>query len=111
MKIMVRNAILLAMSIAGFATGAAACEIDFSDFLDYEFVFEGEVTGYIDDHGEEKESFYGCKQGRQLILDNRFRVTCKETWYDFGFRPNIIILDNGHEWEACIAGRTYEVSP
>lgn len=111
MKIIVRNAVLLAMSIAGFAAGATACEIDFSDFLDYEFVFEGEVTGYVDDNGDEKDSFYGCKRGRQLILDNRYRVTCRETWYDFTFRPNIIILDNGREWEACIDGRTYEVSP
>ena len=111
MKFNLRNAVLLAMSMAGSATAASACKMDFSDFLDYEFVFEGEVTGYVDENGEDQDSFYGCKQGRQLILDSRYRVTCKGTWYDFAFRPNIIILDNGYEWEACIDGRTYKVSP
>ena len=34
-----------------------ACEVDISDYVGYQIVYSGTVTGYIDDDGQEESSF------------------------------------------------------
>jgi hypothetical protein len=47
----------------------ARCEIDVSDYVGWQIIYAGTVTGYIDDNGVEQDDFEGCEYGRELIVD------------------------------------------
>ena len=54
----------------------ASCEVDVSDYVGWQIIHSGTVTGYIDENGVEQGSFEGCEYGRQLIVDYSLVVTC-----------------------------------
>ena len=70
--------ILTAFTLSAFLTSPAwsGCEVDISDYVGWQIIHSGTVTGYIDDNGVEQDSFEGCEWGRQLIIDYSLAVTC-----------------------------------
>lgn len=97
-------------SAACFANEAlAGCEIDVSDYVGWQIVYAGAVTGYIDEDGVEQDDFEGCEWGRVLIVDYTKAVTCNEYSYAYAYNPDIVILSNGSSMEACIDDEIYDV--
>lgn len=93
-----------------FTTPAnAGCEVDISDYVGWEIIYSGIVTGYIDGNSLEEGSFIGCEYGRVLILDNKKTVTCDEYNYAYAYRPDIVIMYNGYRLEACIDDEMFEI--
>lgn len=52
-----------------FAVPAAGCEVDISDYVGWQIIYSGTVTGYIDENGKKEDDFEGCEHGRILIVD------------------------------------------
>jgi hypothetical protein len=87
-----------------------SCEVDISDYVGWEIIYSGTVTGYIDkDNSKEKDSFEGCEYGRVLIVDYNKQITCAEYSYSYSYRPDIVVLSNGYSMEACINDKMYDV--
>ena len=102
---------LILVLAAAFLVGTAeaACEVDISDYVGWQIIYSGTVTGYIDEDGEEEDGFEGCEYGRVLIVDYSRTVTCAEYNYAYAYRPDIVILSNGNRLEACIDDEMYEI--
>lgn len=83
--------------------------IDLSDYFDYTIIYTGNVTGYIDDNGEEKDSFEGCEYGRMLIIDYSKSITCQTYSYSYSYNPDIVILSNGSSSIAVINDDEYDI--
>lgn len=58
----------------------------------YTIVKTGSVTGWQNPDGKRGDTFEGCEYGRQLFIDERLKVTCSDYFYEFGFRPTIVVL-------------------
>ena len=86
-----------------------ACEVDISDYVGYQIVYSGTVTGYIDENGQEESSFEGCDYDRVLIIDYRKQVVCQEYGYSYAYMPDIVVLDNGSRRQACIDDEMYDI--
>ena len=76
----------------------------------YTITHTGTVTGYIDEDGEEQDSYRGCDYDRVLIVDDKLRVTCKEYDYNYASSPTIIILERWGRAIAIIDEEVYSVS-
>lgn len=87
----------------------AGCEVDIADYVGWQIIYAGEVTGYIDEDGVEHDEFEGCEWGRVLIIDYTKAITCDEYEYDYAYHPDIVILSNGSSMEACIDDEIYDV--
>jgi len=87
----------------------ASCEMDVTDYVGYQIVYSGTVTGYINDEGLEEEDFEGCDFGRKLIIDYNQTVTCADYGYSYSYLPDIVILSNGSSNVACIDDDTYNL--
>lgn len=77
--------------------------------MGWQIVYEGTVTGYVNENGEMEDSFEGCEHGRVLIVDYDKSITCAEYSYSYAYRPDIVILSNGSSMEACIDDEMYDV--
>ncbi len=100
----------IATLVALLATPAeAGCEVDISDYVGWQIIYSGTVTGYIDDNGEKQSSFRGCRYGRKLIVDYSKQVTCADYNFSYAFHPDIVVLSNGHRLKACIDNEMYDV--
>ena len=88
----------------------SACEVDISDYVGWEIIYSGNVTGYINEDGEEESSFEGCEYGRMLIVDYNKQVTCQTYNYSYSYNPEIVILSNGYQMEACINDEMYRIT-
>jgi len=86
-----------------------SCEIDVSDYVGYSIIFSGTVTGFINDDGQEEDSFEGCEHGRVLIVDYNKSVVCSEYSYAYAYHPDIVILANDYSWVACIDDDMYDI--
>lgn len=104
----VLSAITLCFTFAQHAW--AGCEVDVSDYVGWQIVHSGTVTGYIDDNGIEQDSFEGCDYGRQLIVDYSLAVTCATYSYSYAYNPEIVVLSNGNSMVACIDNEMYEIN-
>lgn len=91
------------------AQTVAACEVDISDYVGWQIIFEGTVTGHINDYGEMEDGFEGCEHGRVLVWDYDKSITCAEYSYSYAYHPDIVILSDGLSMEACIDDEMYEV--
>ena len=99
-----------ALLAAGTTSNAfAGCEMDVSDYVGWQIIYAGEITGYIDDDGVEHSHFNGCERGRVLIVDYTRAVTCDEYNYDYAYRPDIVVLSNGSATEACIDDEMFDI--
>lgn len=87
----------------------AYCEVDVSNYVGWQIIYSGTVTGYITEDGIEESSFEGCEYGRVLIIDYTQQVTCAEYSYSYSFQPDIVVLSNGQSREACIDGDMYSI--
>ena len=97
-----------------FAVAAnAGCKIDIADYVGWEIIYAGTVTGYIDDAGNETDGFEGCQHGRVLIVDDYKQITCADYGYGYGYgyayRPDIVIMSNGYAMKACINDEVYDI--
>ena len=103
--------ILTAFTLSAFLTSPAwsGCEVDISDYVGWQIIHSGTVTGYIDDNGVEQDSFEGCEWGRQLIIDYSLAVTCATYNYSYAYHPDIVVLSNGSSLAACIDDEMYDV--
>ena len=103
--------ILTALTLSAFLTSPAwsDCEVDISDYVGWQIIHSGTVTGYIDDNGVEQDSFEGCEWGRQLIIDYSLAVTCATYNYSYAYHPDIVVLSNGSRLAACIDDEMYDV--
>ena len=106
MKVIKLLLVLAATLLAGSAN--AGCEIHGSDYIGWEIIYSGQVTGYIDDNGREIDEFEGCEHGRVLIVDYSRSGTCAEYRYSYAYRPDIVVLSNGDWLAACIDDRMYD---
>ena len=91
----------LALSLVNFSA-VIACEVDISDYVGYQIIYSGTVTGYIDDNGIQKSSFEGCEHGRVLIVVYDKQVVCAEYNYAYAYNPDIVVLANEYRRVACI---------
>ena len=87
----------------------AGCDVDISDYVGWEIIYSGTVTGYIDDDGKEEDSFEGCDFSRVLIIDYTKQVTCTGYSYSYSYRPDITVLSDGSSMKACVNGNLYDV--
>ena len=99
---------VLAFSLVNFS-GVIACEVDISDYVGYQIIHSGTVTGYIDDNGIEESSFEGCEHGRVLIIDYNKQVVCAEYGYAYAYNPDIVVLANDYRRVACIDDDMYDI--
>lgn len=105
-----KNLILTLSLILGLATSASAyCEVDVSDYVGYQIIHSGTVTGYVDDNGAQQDDFEGCEWGRQLIIDHSLSITCATYGYSYSYYPSIVILSNGNSMVAYIDNEMYDV--
>lgn len=89
------------------STVSVACEVDVSDYVGWQIFYSGTVTGYLNDDGYEVDGFDGCEHGRVLIVDYSYAVTCAEYNYAYAYLPEIVMMSNGSQIEACIDGDMY----
>ena len=103
--------LILSLSITlGLATLVSAyCEVDVSNYVGYQIIHSGTVTGYIDDDGVQQDDFEGCDWGRKLIIDHSLSVTCATYSYSYSYYPDIVILSSGNSMVACIDNEMYDV--
>lgn len=103
--------ILKALTLSAVLTSPAwsGCEVDVSDYVGWQIIHSGTVTGYIDDNGVEQDSFEGCEWGRRLIIDYSLAVTCATYNYTYSYHPDIVVLSNGSSLAACIEDEMYDV--
>jgi len=87
----------------------ARCEIDISDYVGWQVIYSGTVTGYVDEHGEEQDHFEGCEYDRLLIVDYSRTVVCAGYAYAYAYHPDIVIISNGVSLEACINNEMYDI--
>ena len=87
----------------------AGCDVDLSDYVGWEIIYSGTVTGYIDENGKEEDDFEGCDFGRVLIIDYTKQVTCSGYSYSYSYRPDIVVLSDGISMKACVNGNMYDV--
>ena len=92
-----------------FSSAYASCDIDISDYIGWEIIYSGTVTGYIDENGKKEDDFEGCDYGRILIVDYNKQVICAEYSYSYSYMPKIVILSNGSSIKACINNNIYNV--
>ena len=108
---MMRHSTMIAaiFILIGNTAANARCEMDVSDYVGWQIIYAGTVTGYIDDRGVEKDDFEGCEYGRVLIIDYSMAVTCATYLYSYSYYPDIVILSNGTRMEACINNEMYDI--
>lgn len=87
----------------------ADCNINFSDYVGWQVVYSGYITGYIDRDGTGGDDFEGCDYDRKLILDGRYAVTCIGYKYMYSHHPRVFILSDGSQMEACIGSTLFRV--
>ncbi len=105
-----KSFVLGAMLSATLAVPAVAgCEVDISDYVGWQIIYSGTVTGYVDENGKKEDSFEGCEYGRILIVDYTKKVTCAEYNYSYAYHPDIVVLSNGSNLKACIDNEIYDV--
>ena len=85
----------------------AGCDI--ADYVGWEIIHSGTITGYIKENGEEEDSFEGCEHGRILIVDYSQQITCAEYSYSYAYHPDVVILSDGSSMKACIDDDMYDV--
>lgn len=100
--------LLFSCLLISFTKTAYSC--DFGQYVGYEIIYQGVVTGYIDENGYEKDDFEGCDWGRVLIIDYIKKVTCSSWNWNWSFLPDIIILSNGSFHVACIENEIYDIN-
>ena len=106
----IRSRILPTFIIVLFASAVnAGCRTDISSYVGWEIIYSGRVTGYINENGEKVDAFEGCEYGRVLIVDYSKSITCAEYNYSYGYLPDIVIMSNGFNMEACIADEMFDV--
>ena len=92
-----------------YSTAEARCEVDVSDFVGWQIIYSGTVTGYINERGQEVDEFEGCEYDRVLIVDYSKTVTCAEYNYSYAYLPDIVIMSNGSRFKACIDNEMYDI--
>ena len=103
----VASSAILAVALA--TPAKAGCEVDISDYVGWEIIYSGTVTGYVDDNGQIEDGFEGCERGRVLIVDRTKTVTCNEYNYAYAFRPDIVVMSDGFNFEAFIDDEMFEI--
>ncbi len=106
---MTRFVSLLIVTVLFSSAAEARCEVDITDYVGWQIIYSGTVTGYLDENGQEEDSFEGCEYGRVLIVDYSKSVTCTEYNYTYAYHPDIVILSNGGSLKACIDDEMYDV--
>ena len=72
---MTRFVSLLIVTVLFSSAAEARCEVDITDYVGWQIIYSGTVTGYLDENGQEEDSFEGCEYGRVLIVDYSKSVT------------------------------------
>ena len=108
MKLKTALTTLFAISLSNTPV-LANCEVDISDYVGWQIIYSGFVTGYIDENGIEQDDFEGCEWGRVLIIDHSEIVICAEYNYSYSYYPNIVILANRDSMAACINDDIYDI--
>ncbi|SFI67483.1 hypothetical protein [Albimonas pacifica] len=84
------------------------CTLNVADYVGWQIIYSGALTGTVDLSGR-SETFQGCAPGRVLLIDADHSVVCTQTRLGAGYRPDVVVLSDGRNLVACIAGRTYAV--
>lgn len=103
--------IALATAIASIAPFAFAdTASDLAEYVGWEIIHAGRVTGFIEENGKRSDDFEGCEWGRKLIIDNRFTVKCTTYSYSYSYNPQAVILQNGSRLLLIVGNNKYSVS-
>ena len=58
---MTRFVSLLIVTVLFSSAAEARCEVDITDYVGWQIIYSGTVTGYLDENGQEEDSFeQGC---------------------------------------------------
>ena len=106
---MKQTLVALTLSAVLASPAWAGCYVDISQYVGWQIIHSGTVTGYIDDNGVEHSSFEGCDYGRRLIVDYSLGVTCTTYSYSYAYNPDIVVLSNGSSLVACIDNNMYGI--
>lgn len=107
------NKFFLAITVVlAIISGSAFADLadDLSDFVGWQVIHSGTVTGYINGDGEKSEDFEGCEYGRKIVLDDSYIVTCNTYSYSYSYRPSAVILSNGYQLKLIVEDDEYDVS-
>lgn len=92
------------------------CSIAYADLADklsrlegYSIVKTGTVTGWQNSDGKRGDSYEGCEHGRRLFIDDSFQVTCSEYFYEYAYRPTIVILAKSGRLKMVIGNDVHDV--
>ncbi len=107
---------VLIVALLGFTMSAQAYLIDdkvLKGLAGYTLSHVGKITGYKDkahpsDKAQSKE-FEGCAYDRELFVDEKYVVACREETLGMAMNPDIFIFDKGEDRKALIDGQLYYV--
>ena len=99
----------LVFAVTSIAGQAMACRMNVSNFVGWQIVYAGELTGYVTDDGFLRHRFEGCEIGRILVVDGDREITCGEYRIGQGENLDIVVLYDGRQTVACIDNRVYKL--
>lgn len=101
---------LFGLGLLYSASAAAQVADQLRGLEGYTIVHTGKVTGYIDDDGEEQDSYEGCDFDRKLIIDYEYVVTCQTYFYTYAYSPDIVLFSRGGTYKALVKDKVFSVS-
>jgi len=75
----------------------------------YSIVKTGTITGWQNSDGKRGDSFEGCEYGRRLFIDDQVQITCSDYFYEYGYRPTIVILSKSGNLKMVIGNDIHDV--
>lgn len=63
-----------------------------------------------DDRTKSGDSFEGCDFGRYIVFDDGTYLRCNEYQYDYGYRPEAVILTKGSRVVMLVGDDSYDTT-
>jgi hypothetical protein len=96
---MLRAAILILL--AGMSFTPKESRADTADvlaqFTGYTIIAVKTIVGYVDEDGKRSDEFEGCEFNRKILFDDGTALTCSNYSYEYGYRPEAVILEKTME--------------
>lgn len=102
------------LSLTLMFTNIVNADPDLSDLVGYQVVYKGHITGYMDGNNlsgkfNKNWDFEGCDWDRQIFLDEKYVVYCKEYKYTYSYHPEAYILTNGHDSVMIVKDKKFKI--
>lgn len=106
----VKNIALFAAIFSSLTPVLADTASDLAEYVGWEIIHAGRVTGFIEENGKRSDDFEGCEWGRKIIIDDRFTVTCTSYSYSYSYSPKAVVIRNGSRLQLIVGNNKYAVS-